>query len=126
MLDKLEILNMAQGMATHAAARQSVLARNIANADTPGYRAQDVASFADSFQKTDDFTPRVSRAGHLPDGQISGEIETYLASGDSAPNGNTVSLETEMMKAVETRNQHDMALTIYKTTLGILRTSLGR
>lgn len=126
MFDKLEILNMAQGMATHAAARQSVLARNIANADTPGYRAQDVASFADTYQKADDFTLRASRAEHLSGDPVSGETETYFTNGESAPNGNTVSLETEMMKAVETRNQHDMALTIYKTTLGILRTSLGR
>ena len=42
------------------------------------------------------------------------------------PVGNTVSLETEMMKAVEVRHDHEMALSVYQTSLGILRTSLGR
>ncbi|MFU8836651.1 MAG: flagellar basal body rod protein FlgB, partial [Roseovarius sp.] len=46
MFDRLEIFRMAQAMAVHAAARQSVAAGNVAHADTPGYRARDAAPFA--------------------------------------------------------------------------------
>ena len=46
--------------------------------------------------------------------------------GPSAPNGNTVSLETEMVRATEVRHQHEMALSVYQSALGVLRTSLGR
>ena len=45
--------------------------------------------------------------------------------GAAAPNGNTVSLETEMIAAVETRHAHETALSIYETTRNILRTALG-
>lgn len=128
MFNKLELLTMAQSMARHAAGRQSVIAGNIANADTPGFQARDIASFAATYQDTSDsFQPRATRAGH----QLGVSRNTMpLAMPDPtapmSPNGNSVSLEEQMVKAVEARHQHDTALAIYKSSLGILRTSLGR
>lgn len=129
MFEKLEILKLAHGMATHAATRQSVLARNIANADTPGYRARDLPSFAATYhQHPDTFDMRETRAGHLvaATGRTPPEIGQIVRGAETAPNGNSVSLEVEMAKSAETQAQHDMALSVYKSTLGILRSSLGR
>ena len=41
------MMAMARAMTGHAVVRQQLLARNVANADTPGYRAQDLAGFAE-------------------------------------------------------------------------------
>ncbi len=46
--------------------------------------------------------------------------------GERDPNGNSVSLETEMLNAVSAKRQHDRALAIYKSSLTVLRASLGR
>ena len=127
MYGTLEIFQLAQGLAKNASTRQSVIAGNIANADTPGFRAKDVASFADTYQADTQNKMRVTRAGHqfaTEPGEQSANIVDRP--GPSSPNGNTVSLETEMMKAVEIRHDHEMALSVYQTSLGILRTSLGR
>jgi len=43
-----------------------------------------------------------------------------------SPNGNTVSLEAEMIRSTELRQQHDMAIGIYQKSLQIMRTSMGR
>ena len=43
-----------------------------------------------------------------------------------APNGNDVSIETEMVRGVDARRQHDAAMAIFRASLDILRTSLGR
>lgn len=43
-----------------------------------------------------------------------------------APDGNTVSLEFEMMRAVEARQQHETALGIYSMTRDLLRASIGK
>jgi flagellar basal-body rod protein FlgB len=43
-----------------------------------------------------------------------------------SPNGNSVSLETEMVKAADTQREHDLALAVYGKSLDILRASLGR
>ena len=50
MFQTPEILGMAASMAGNAATRMSAIAQNVANADTPGYRAKDVQSFAESYR----------------------------------------------------------------------------
>ena len=129
MFENLDIFKMASGLARHAVTRQEAVAKNIANADTPGYRAQDVASFEEAYEGNQaDTAMRTTRAGHM----VSAESENtngfrlFDAPGPSSPNGNTVSLETEMMKSSQVRHEHDLALSVYKTSMNILRTSIGR
>ena len=45
MFEKLELTRMAQALAAHAGARMAVIAQNVANADTPGYKAKDLPDF---------------------------------------------------------------------------------
>ena len=62
----LNILRLASGLAAHASSRQQVVAENIAHADTPGYRARDVAEFSESLRGgTPAFAAKVTRPGHL-------------------------------------------------------------
>jgi flagellar basal-body rod protein FlgB len=130
MFETLEILKQAQAMARHAGARQSSIARNIANADTPGYRPTDITPFAEAYRDASgDLGLRQTRVGHFGPGDQATALTERLTRpipGATAPNGNGVSIETEMVKSAEVKNQHDMALSIYQSALGILRTSLGR
>lgn len=126
MFEKLEIFRMAQGLATHSAARQSVLAENIANADTPGYRARDLKPFEDSYTAASARDLRVTRAGHVLAGD--GPGANVAASrvdrpGALSPNDNNVSLERELMDAAMTKGKHDRALAIYNSALTVLRTA---
>ena len=62
----LNILRLASNLAAHSSARQVVITENIAHADTPGYRARDVADFTTTMGETSGaFVPRATRAGHL-------------------------------------------------------------
>ncbi|WP_149141782.1 FlgB family protein [Gemmobacter caeruleus] len=125
MFEKLEIVRMAQSLAVHAGARQAQIARNIANADTPGFKAQDLAPFAESYGAAPS-AMRATRPGHFAaDGSTPLAEERLLATA-SSPDGNSVSLEQEMVRAVEVRQQHEMALAIYRNSSSILRSSLGR
>ncbi len=127
MFEKLEIFQMAGAMARHAGARQAAISQNVAQADTPGYRAVDTASFADAWAKNDDFAPEATRPGHIRADAGGGMEMTLRDTPDGAsPNGNTVSLEREMVRAAEVRQEHDTALAIYRSASSILRTSLGR
>jgi flagellar basal-body rod protein FlgB len=129
MFEKLELTRMAQAMAAHAGARMGVVAQNVAHADTPGYRAADVASFAESYaQSSEQSEMRATRAGHFTNANEGGlpPLELRRKSLAGAPNGNSVSLEQEMVKAAQARQDHDMALAIYKNTSSIIRASLGR
>jgi flagellar basal-body rod protein FlgB len=128
MFQNLDIFQMASGLAKHASSRQEVIAKNIANADTPEYRAQDIASFQETYQGAQsNSSMKSSREGHLHGGTSQNSVIAHVdAASPSSPNGNSVALETEMMKATEVRHQHDLAMSVYKSSMNILRTSLGR
>ena len=128
MFETPQILQMAHAYARHAAARQGVVATNIAHADTPGYRAQDVAPFHSHYDDPRTGGLRMTRPGHLgaSDTRSAWEPVTISQPGTTNPNGNSVSLEREMVRAAEIRQQHDLALGIYRTASTILRRSIGR
>jgi flagellar basal-body rod protein FlgB len=127
VFDRLDMFQMASGLARHAAARQAVVARNIANADTPGYRAQDIADFRTTWRQPDMQDrggPRYLNARDLHSRGL--RLVPIDAGGAADPNGNSVNLETEMLRGIEAQRAHSRALRIYGSALGILRTSLGR
>lgn len=126
MFEKLELTRMAQSLASHAGNRLGVIAHNVANADSPGFKAMDVQDFATIYEGNDSLHMQTTRPGHLTD--ITRETAGRLihAGSGMAPNGNDVSLDMQMMKAVETRQSHEMALAVYRSTSGIIRASLGR
>lgn len=57
------IKEIAHRMAAHAAVRQSHIARNVANADTPGYRATDINDFAQELDPA--VRMQATRPGHI-------------------------------------------------------------
>lgn len=131
MFADLEVFKMSHAMAVHAGQKQAVAAQNVANADTPEYLARDIAAFSDMYsthrQTSGPAHQKATRALHL-NGAVAGErAETFVdPNGVGSPNGNTVSLETEMLKSLDAKRQHDRAMAIYKSSLGILRSTLSR
>ncbi len=128
MFEKLEIFRIAHAMATHAGARQAVVARNMANADTPGYAARDITPFAKAYHsESSGFALRATRSSHLGGSPRGGHYESFETTTEgNDPNGNSVSLEREMLHAVEVKRQHDRALAIYRSSMTILRAAAGR
>jgi flagellar basal-body rod protein FlgB len=127
MFEKLEITNMAQGFARHAGARQAEIARNMAHADTPGFKARDMPAFAEVYEVTDATHMRASRPGHLGAASDPSSFAVPREDGFAAsPDGNTVSVEREMVRAAEVRQDHAMALSIYQSISNVLRGSLGK
>lgn len=128
MFGNISVFKVAHAMATHAVARQNVVAQNMAHADTPGYAARRVVSFERYLSRDRSVAQGLatSRALHLnaTDGNAPEVLidETQLPD----PNGNSISLEGEMLRAVDIKTQHDRALAIYKSSLSMMRLTLGR
>jgi len=123
MFENLDVFKMSAAMARHAGQRQAVVAQNVANADTPGFVARDLPDFASTFTNTTStHQQRATRAKHLH-GMQEGQLNHPLIKtpGDGSPNGNQVSLETELLKSVEAKRAHGRALAIYKSALNVLR-----
>ncbi len=131
MFKNLEVFKISHAMAVHAGQKQAVAAENVANSDTPEYRARNLAPFAESYLSHislgENAGQRATRDRHLH-GVVKGHMaDPYVDDvAIASPNGNTVSLESEMLKSLDAKRQHDRALAIYKSSLGILRASLSR
>lgn len=126
MYENMPLFQTATAMARHAGSRQAVTTRNIANADTPGYRAQTLAPFKDSYRAAGALAAQTTRPGHMGGQMTQAAARPTPSPAEPSPNGNSVSLELEMVNAVENQREHDRALAIYKHGLTVLRTVLGR
>ena len=112
--------------------RQEVLAKNIANADTPDYRPQDLRPFAEHLARTGGPTlnTATTHAGHIqPVGAgtaRSAGSDDFKDVYETSPTGNEVILEQQLIRVSETAMQHQVALGLYRKHVGMIRTALGR
>ena len=107
--------------------RQRVLAENVANADTPGFRPNDLK------EPTFETTPGaalglVRTAGnHLDIAGGTSRFDMQRNGGyEIRPAGNAVSLEDEMMKVAQNQMDFQTAAQIYSQGLALIKTALGR
>jgi len=123
-------------------ARQKVLARNIANADTPGYAARDIDN--KSFQKTlaaamgksakgaTGVALKVTEPGHLRGhaggtGSSASSFKiTTSPDSETSMSGNSVVLEEQVSRVAQTRMRYEAAAGLYEKSMGLLRIALSR
>lgn len=123
--------------------RQKVIAQNIANANTPDYRPQDVEepSFAKILGRTTSRLPmdggvasvNTTNSNHIEKGRGSmassnnevkprDQKETYEVS----PSGNAVILEEQMLQASETLGEHRMMANLHEKYTNMMRAATGK
>ncbi len=112
--------------------RQEVLAQNIANADTPGYKARDLKAF-----KFEDLVRRENagiRMNTTENNHLGGQrkrVRDFAEAEDRKPyetsaNGNSVVLEEQMAKMSENSISHNLVSELYKKHMSMIRMALGR
>lgn len=127
MYQNLALFQTAGAMAQHAGSRQAVVAQNIANADTPQYQALEMPSFREVVQDHAMGEMRTTRSGHVQSTNAGyGRVDAVVSQSEPAPNGNSVSVEDEILKSVDVSREHSRALAIYKHGMTVLRSTLGR
>lgn len=112
--------------------REGVLAENVANADTPGWKSRDLKPFADVLANSV-AGRRLSLASvvvqtnpmHMP-GTLGGDAGAQALRGEQAPDGNAVSLDRELEKIAQTDSDHEAVTAIYHKYIGMFREALGR
>ncbi|MCF4098805.1 flagellar basal body rod protein FlgB [Maritalea mediterranea] len=112
--------------------RQTLLAENIANADTPDYRGRDLKQFDFAQHQRDlkmsTVSTRVTNARHISvvgqgaDGFGPRQMNNF----EITPEGNGVVLEDEMMKVSSNQMDYQAATAVYKRSLRLIRTALGK
>lgn len=130
---KLTLMQMAKTKMDWVAQRQKVLAENVANADTPNYRAKDVRALDFRRMATDarDNTPAaaVTHPGHIqPTARDNGPFRevTERKTFETSLNDNPVVVEEQVEKMSQGRSQYDFALNVIRKNMQMLRMALGR
>ena len=128
MFQSLEIFQTSASMARHAARSQAVVAENLANSDTPGFRAKEVQAFKPGrMDASANSSLRTSRAGHIsPARDHIASLVSQVENAPQSPNGNSVQIETEILNSIEAERAHSRALSIYKSALDLLRAGISR
>lgn len=130
-IDDLPMLAMLRTKMQWHQERQRVLAENVSNSDTPGFKPRDLVEpkFGDLMSAPARPTFGMTRtdAGHI---QASGVSESFDSSSKNAyqtrPAGNAVSLEEEMMKVSNNQMDYAAVTSLYSRSLGLIKTAIGK
>jgi flagellar basal-body rod protein FlgB len=108
--------------------RAQLLAQNLANSDTPGYKAKDIDFNAalKSASKENFKTPlEATQAGHLqPKGFLPGAEELYRQPMQDSLDGNTVEPHVEMAEFTENSMHYLMTLRIISGRISTMMSAL--
>ncbi len=121
------------------AKRQEVLAQNVANADTPGYKPKEVKKqdFGMILRQQQSGSPKimpvrgltVTHPGHIqhrtrvPDPAV---YEPKVAKEDIKASGNAVNLEDQLMQVGKTSQDYQLTTRLYRRTVNLIRIAIGR
>ncbi|CAH2599180.1 Flagellar basal-body rod protein FlgB [Rhodovastum atsumiense] len=104
--------------------RSTVLAQNVANADTPGWVPKDLQPFTLALAQAG-VTPLRTNLRHLP-GTSTEDPAARPVVGERSPDGNAVRLDVELTKVADTETAHMLVGDLWKKYFGLFHTALGR
>ena len=124
---RIGLFDLAAKRLAWTAQRQSVLAANIANSNTPGFQARDVTAFQAVLSHAGSLEPLQTQPKHL-----AGTVPSTLASlvgnqpKSRSLDGNSVALDQQLTKVAETETTQSVVTTIWKKYTGMFSMALGR
>jgi len=141
--DDIPLFAMLKSRLGYLSERQKVVAQNVANADTPGYRPRDLKAYSFQASLAAQNTAPVYRGGPVAPtsgvamiGTNSGHMgpskptgawrSTAGADSETTLDGNAVTLEDQMLKMTDARMNYDAAVGFYQKSLTMLRMASRR
>ena len=114
-MSEIYLSSLAKTNASWLAARQSLIAGNVANANTPGFKAKDVEAFDSNQSMFSNLVQTDSR--HLTSGigNVAGIGTANDSTWDTYHSGGNVSLPQEMLKAGEVAGAFELNTTVMKS-----------
>ena len=117
-MQPIQLFELASRQAEWLSARQEIVAGNIANADTPKYRAKDVTPFNAVLDQTHVGMAR-THAAHIRDMSSRQNVDVVDAKLDQEigiqESGNTVGLAEELSKSGEIKRQYELNTQLIKS-----------
>jgi flagellar basal-body rod protein FlgB len=119
-----DIFNTLERQIHAANVRHGVIASNIANVDTPGYKARDVKF--DEALETATIELRKTSPAHMGNSDGASGEKVAVESRASWGDGNNVELDMEVAKMTENAVFFQTAVTLLSTNIRMFKTALRR
>jgi flagellar basal-body rod protein FlgB len=128
-MSDIPLFSMLRERMTWLHQRQDLLSQNVANADTPGYVARDLKAldFEQALNNDSSHALMTTNARHIaisPSHPSTFDDET-APDREANPNGNSVSLEEQMIKVSDTQAQFQAAANLYAKAMSMMKTAIG-
>jgi flagellar basal-body rod protein FlgB len=117
------LFDLASSYARWLSTRQTTISSNVANANTPGYQAQDIEPFAKLIDKRNVALAVTSPLHLAPDNGLHPQATRKKDSWEIVHSGNSVSLEQEMVKAGDINREYSLNTAIVKSFHRMLMSS---
>ncbi|MCY1664723.1 flagellar basal body rod protein FlgB [Rhizobium sp. SL86] len=119
-MQPIQLFDLASRQAEWLSIRQQVVAGNIANASTPGFKAKDVTPF-DAVLNSAGLRMTRTNPGHLTGSAIDSRLDVDVEQEELnneigiQESGNTVSLAQELRKTGEIKRQYELSTGLVKS-----------
>ena len=124
---RIGLFDLAERRLAWADRRQAVLAQNVANTNTPGFKPRDLKPFTATLDNVHTVVPARTRSNHLAGtAAVLAPDEVVDRTAAQSPDGNAVGLEDQLVKVADTETTHSLVTTIYRKYLGMFSMALGR
>ena len=119
----------------HLSERQRVISQNIANSDTPGFKARDVERpdfsalvdihSGDGKVRKPHIEVSSSMAALGAQGGQAGNVVLDESTSETKPDGNNITLEDQMMKMAEVQADFTALTNLYRKQMSLLKIATG-
>lgn len=128
-VSKAGLFGMMQQRMRYLSERQAVIAQNIANADTPKYRPQDLKplDFRVMMSASGGLAPHTTHPSHMgldsKHGSFHKQSQEHVY--EVSPSGNAVVLEEQALKLSATQLDYQTTTSMYRKYMELLRMAAG-
>ncbi|MCQ8241677.1 flagellar basal body rod protein FlgB [Rhizosaccharibacter radicis] len=122
---QMDLLDLARDRFGWLEGRQRILARNVANANTPNYQPHDAAPFSAALAQFQVATVRTD-PNHLS-GDTDGSLDTIReVPTERSLDGNAVNIEQQLTAVADTDSQQRLVAGLYGRYMSMFSTVLGK
>ncbi|MEM9809758.1 MAG: flagellar biosynthesis protein FlgG [Pseudomonadota bacterium] len=127
MIDGINLFATMGQKLDYLGVRHTLIAQNVANADTPSYQSQDLKPFSEAMRTVRPATMKATNPMHMVAEQGNTEFreERRVEGWEVEPSGNQVSLEEQMIEAADGARQYELANNLMKKHLSMMKAVLS-
>jgi flagellar basal-body rod protein FlgB len=127
MIEGISLFQTVTNKMSYMGVRHTLLAQNVAHADTPDYKAQDLKPFSESLRTVQATNMMATHGRHMVAelGNTSFREEYRVEGWEVEPSGNQVSLEEQMIKSADNSRDYQLATQLMKKHAAMLKATLS-